>query len=160
MPSSYNGKILHVDLSEQRWWSEELDEIIYRKYLGGSALASYFMLRHIKPGIDALSPDNKLIFMTSVINGLPLSGANRYSAAGKSPLTGGFGEAEAGGYWGPELKRTGFDGEQPDRSTLSSTTTSASSAMRANIGDSFPARCRTASRMSWATTASACCRRA
>ena len=48
--------------------------------------------------------------MTSVINGLPLSGANRYSAAGKSPLTGGFGEAEAGGYWGPEFKRTGFDG--------------------------------------------------
>jgi aldehyde:ferredoxin oxidoreductase len=48
--------------------------------------------------------------MTSVINGLPLSGANRYSAAAKSPLTGGFGESEAGGYWGPELKRTGFDG--------------------------------------------------
>ena len=46
--------------------------------------------------------------MTSVINGLPLSGANRYTAAGKSPLTGGFGEAEAGGYWGPELKRSGL----------------------------------------------------
>jgi len=110
MPSSYNGKILHVDLTERRWWSEELEELIYRKYLGGSALSSYFMLRDIKPGIDPLGPDNLLMFMTSVINGLPLSGANRYSAAGKSPLTGGFGEAEAGGYWGPELKRTGFDG--------------------------------------------------
>ncbi|MFN2202541.1 MAG: aldehyde ferredoxin oxidoreductase family protein, partial [Caldilineaceae bacterium] len=54
--------------------------------------------------------DNLLMFMTSVMNGLPMSGANRYSAAGKSPLTGGFGEAEAGGYWGPELKRSGFDG--------------------------------------------------
>ena len=41
MPSSYNGKILHVDLTERRWWSEELEEIIYRKYLGGSALSSY-----------------------------------------------------------------------------------------------------------------------
>ncbi|MBX2997471.1 MAG: aldehyde ferredoxin oxidoreductase family protein [Caldilineaceae bacterium] len=110
MPKSYNGKILHVDLSDGRWWVEELDEKIYRRYLGGGALATYFMLRDMKPGIDPLGPENLLIFMTSVINGLPLSGANRYTAAGKSPLSGGFGEAEAGGYWGPEFKRTGFDG--------------------------------------------------
>lgn len=110
MPQSYNGKILHVDLTEQRWWTESPDEVIYRRYLGGGALATYFMLRDMPAGVDPLGPDNNLIFMTSVINGLPLSGANRYSAAGKSPLTGGFGEAEAGGYWGPEFKRTGFDG--------------------------------------------------
>jgi aldehyde:ferredoxin oxidoreductase len=110
MPTSYRGKILHVDLTETKWWVEELDEAIYRKYLGGSALASYFLLRDLKPGVDPLSPDNLLMFMTSVINGLPLSGANRYTAAGKSPLSGGFGEAEAGGFWGPEFKRTGFDG--------------------------------------------------
>ena len=110
MPSSYNGKILHVDLNERKTWVEEPSELIYRKYLGGGALATYFMLRDMQPGIDPLGPDNPLIFMTSVINGLPLSGANRYSAAAKSPLTGGFGEAEAGGYWGPELKRTGYDG--------------------------------------------------
>ncbi|MCB0094583.1 MAG: aldehyde ferredoxin oxidoreductase family protein [Caldilineaceae bacterium] len=110
MSQSYSGKILHVDLADQRTWVEELDESIYRRYLGGSALASHFMLRDIKPGIDPLGPENPLMFMTSIINGLPLSGANRYTAAAKSPLTGGFGEAEAGGYWGPELKRTGFDG--------------------------------------------------
>lgn len=110
MSQSYNGKILHVDLTEGRSWVEEPEELIYRKFLGGGALATHFMLRDIKPGIDPLGPENKLIFMTSVINGLPLSGANRYTAAAKSPLTGGFGEAEAGGYWGPELKRSGFDG--------------------------------------------------
>ena len=110
MAQSYNGKVLHVDLTDGRQWTEELSELIYRRHLGGGALATYFMLRDLKPGIDPLGPENELIFMTSVINGLPLSGANRYTAAGKSPLTGGFGEAEAGGYWGPELKRTGFDG--------------------------------------------------
>jgi aldehyde:ferredoxin oxidoreductase len=110
MSQSYNGKILHVDLTEGRTWVEELSEQIYRRYLGGGALATYFMLRDMKPGLDPLGPENPLIFMTSVINGLPLSGANRYTAAAKSPLTGGFGESEAGGYWGPELKRTGFDG--------------------------------------------------
>lgn len=110
MRNGYNGKVLHVDLTEGRWWVEELDDLIYRKFLGGSALSSYFLLRDLKPGVNPLGPDNLLIFMTSVINGLPLSGANRYSAAGKSPLTGGFGEAEAGGFWGPELKMSGFDG--------------------------------------------------
>ncbi len=110
MPNGYHGKILHVDLTEGRSWAEEPEELIYRKYLGGGALATHFMLRDLEPGIDPLGPDNLLIIMTSVINGLPLSGANRYSVAGKSPLTGGFGESEAGGYWGPELKQTGFDG--------------------------------------------------
>jgi len=110
MPQSFTGKILHVDLTRGETWVEQLDEVLYRRYLGGSALASHFLLRDVKPGIDPLGPENPLIIMTSVINGLALSGANRYTAAAKSPLTGGFGEAEAGGYWGPEFKRTGFDG--------------------------------------------------
>src|SRR5438132_12885476 len=61
-------------------------------------------------GVDALGPDNVLVFMTSVINGLSLSGTNRYTAAAKSPLTGGYGESEAGGWWGPELRAAGWDG--------------------------------------------------
>jgi aldehyde:ferredoxin oxidoreductase len=110
MSNSYHGKILHVDLSSNHQWVEELGESLYRKYLGGSALGAYLLLRDLKPGIDPLGPENNLVVMTSVINGLPLSGANRYSVLAKSPLTNGFGESEAGGYWGPELKRAGFDG--------------------------------------------------
>ena len=101
MAQSFTGKILHVDLTRGETWVEQLDEVLYRRYLGGSALASHFLLRDVKPGIDPLGPENPLVIMTSVINGLALSGANRYTAAAKSPLTGGFGEAEAGGYWGP-----------------------------------------------------------
>ena len=52
MPAAYNGKILHVDLSDGRTWVEEPDELIYRKYLGGSAMASHFMLRDIPVGAD------------------------------------------------------------------------------------------------------------
>jgi aldehyde:ferredoxin oxidoreductase len=110
MAKSYHGVVLHVDLSSSRSWPEEIAEHVYRKYLGGGALASYFLQRDLKAGVDPLGPDNLLVIMTSVINGLPLSGINRYSVAGKSPLTGGYGEAEAGGYWGPELKRAGYDG--------------------------------------------------
>jgi aldehyde:ferredoxin oxidoreductase len=110
MGNGYHGKVLHVDLTEHRSWVEELQDLFYRKYLGAGSLASHFLLRDLRPGVDPLGPENLLVCMTSVLTGQPLSGLNRYTVAGKSPLTGGFGESEAGGYWGPELKRTGFDG--------------------------------------------------
>jgi aldehyde:ferredoxin oxidoreductase len=110
MANGYNGRILRVNLSTREMTDEELPEAIYRRYLGGSALAAYYLLKEVPAGADPLGPDNKLIFMTSVINGTNISGANRYTAAAKSPLSGGFGEAEAGGFWGPELKAAGYDG--------------------------------------------------
>ena len=109
MPYGYNGKILHVDLSRGQWDIEEPDEAFYRTYVGGSSLASYYLLKSLAPGTDPLSEENVLVFAVSVLTGAPLSGFNRFTVAAKSPLTGGFGEAEAGGYWGPELKFAGFD---------------------------------------------------
>src|SRR3989440_4372704 len=104
------AKILHVDLTEHPTRVEELPETTARKYLGGGALAAHLLLRDLPAGVDPLGPDNMLVFMTSIINGLSLSGTNRYTAAAKSPLTGGYGESEAGGWWGPELRAAGFEG--------------------------------------------------
>ncbi|MCJ7687282.1 MAG: aldehyde ferredoxin oxidoreductase, partial [Desulfobacteraceae bacterium] len=109
MPYGYNGRILHVNLSTGRLEVEEPSEQWYRTYVGGSSLASYYLLKNIKPGIDPLSEENVLVFACSVVTGAPLSGFSRYTLAAKSPLTGGFGETEAGGYFGPELKFAGFD---------------------------------------------------
>jgi len=67
------------------------------------------MLKEIKPHTDPLSPDNLLIFAPSVITGAPAPAIPRYTVCAKSPLTGAQGEAEAGGWWGPELKKAGFD---------------------------------------------------
>ena len=110
MPYGYNGKILRVDLSNQEISIEEPSETIYRKYLGGGALAAYYLLNELEPGVDPFSPDNVLVFMTGVITGTNISGNSRFTVAAKSPLTEGYGESEAGGWWGPELKSAGFDG--------------------------------------------------
>ena len=110
MASGMTAKLLHVDLSTRQTRVEELPEVTVRKYLGGGALAAHILLRDMPAGVDPLGPDNVLVFMTSVINGLSLSGTNRYTAAAKSPLTGGYGESEAGGWWGPELRAAGWDG--------------------------------------------------
>lgn len=109
MPFGYNGKILHVNLSSGLHEVEEPSEIWYRTYMGGSAFASYYLLKGIQPETAPLSPDNVLVFATSVVTGIPISGFNRYTVAAKSPLTGYFGESEAGGYFGPELKFSGYD---------------------------------------------------
>ena len=110
MTLGYNGKILRVDLSTNTIAEETPAELVYRTYMGGSALSLYFLLKEQKAGVDPLGLENKLVFMSSVISGAPLPGLTRYTAASRSPLTGAFGEAEAGGFWGPELKMAGIDG--------------------------------------------------
>lgn len=109
MAYGYHGKILRVDLSNGKISIDEPDENFYRRYIGGKSLALYYLLNEMEPGVDPLGPDNLLIFAPSVITGAPLPGTSRFSVAAKSPLTGTYGESEAGGFFGPELKFTGFD---------------------------------------------------
>ncbi len=109
MPYGYHGKVLVVDLTTGTIDVETPDEAIYRRYVGGAALAAYYLLRELKAGVDPLGPENVLVFASSVINGTPAAGSTRFTVAAKSPLTGGYGEAEAGGWWAPEFKAAGFD---------------------------------------------------
>lgn len=109
MAKGFQGKILKVDLTRLSVAVEERSEYFYRTFMGGSAMASYFLLTEMRPGRDALGPENVLAVTTSVLTGAPLAGANRYTLAAKSPLNDGFGESEAGGYFSVELKKAGFD---------------------------------------------------
>jgi len=110
MPLGYTGKILRIDLSDGNIKEENIDQVFMRKYFGGKGFIGYYLLKEVHPDVDPLSPDNKLIFATGVMTGLPVSGMCRYAVGAKSPLTGGYGQAEAGGWWGPELKMAGYDG--------------------------------------------------
>lgn len=104
------GKLLRVDLTHQTISVERFDEPFYRLYPGGKALAAYLLLREIRPGTDPLGPDNVLVLVNGLITGAPISTATRFTAAARSPLTGAYGESEAGGFWGPELKLAGWEG--------------------------------------------------
>ena len=109
MPLGYTGKILHVDLSSQKIEIEEPDETFYRMYLGGRGIGYYYLLKLVPAGIDPFDPGNILVLATGVMTGSPLAAACRFAAVGKSPLTGTAGESEAAGFFGPELKKAGFD---------------------------------------------------
>ena len=104
------GKLLRVDLTAKKVTTEDIPEILFKRYLGGNTLALYYLLKEQKAGIDPLSPEANLVFMTSFITGTPGPGLSRMSIVGKSPLSGGYGETEAGGWWGPELKFAGYEG--------------------------------------------------
>lgn len=87
MQGAFNENQLRVDLTSGTTQVEEVPELIHRKYLGGSAMAAYFLVRELKPGIEPLGPDNVLVFTTCLTNGAPISGTTRFTAAAKSPLT-------------------------------------------------------------------------
>ena len=107
--SGYNGYILRVNLYNNSITKEVIDESFCRKYIGGAGFIAYYLWKELKPGIDALSPDNRLIFALGPISGLTLPGAARNCIGAKSPLTGGLAKSEVGGFWMAELKRGGFD---------------------------------------------------
>jgi aldehyde:ferredoxin oxidoreductase len=110
MPNGYWGRILRVDLSNQKISIDEPDEKFYRAYLGGRGIIAHYLLKEVPPGCDPLGPDNILVFAASVLTGMGIPGAGRNSVGAKSPLTGGYGEGEGGGEWGVKLRWAGYDG--------------------------------------------------
>jgi len=105
----YNGRIVRANLSQRTISVENPGEEFYRTYYGGWGFIAYYLLRELEPGIDPLGPENKLIIALGPVTGMPLGGSGRNAIGAKSPLTGGFGEADVGGFFGAELKRAGFD---------------------------------------------------
>lgn len=110
MPNGYNGKILHVDLTKGTLDVEEPEEAFYRKYLGGSAMGMHYILRDMPKGADPLGPENVLTLMAGVATGAAISGQSRINANAKSPISGGIGDSQGGGFFPAELKFAGLDG--------------------------------------------------
>jgi len=106
----YNGKILRINLTRGSVQQEKLEDRFCRRYLGGAGFIAYYLWKELKPGIDALSPDNILIFALGPVSGITIPGAARNCIGAKSPLTGGIAKSEVGGFWMAELKRAGYDG--------------------------------------------------
>jgi aldehyde:ferredoxin oxidoreductase len=105
----YQGKILRVDLTTGKTWNETPEPEFYRQYLGGWGFVAYYLLKEVPPGADPLGPENRLVFAGGVYTGTQLSGSGRSAIGAKSPLTGGFGEGDVGGFFAVELIQAGYD---------------------------------------------------
>lgn len=109
MAHGFMGKMLFVDLTSKQLKEEELDEKTARDYIGGYGLGAKILFERQKPGVDPLGPDAMLGLVTGMLTGTDALGGSRYVMVGKSPLTGGWGDANSGGNVGPYLKFAGYD---------------------------------------------------
>ena len=103
------SQILRIDLTTSSIEVEHLSEEFYRLYPGGKALAGYILLNELQAHTDPFAPENVLVIANGLLTGAPVSTATRYVVSARSPLTMGYGESEAGGFWGPELKMAGYE---------------------------------------------------
>jgi aldehyde:ferredoxin oxidoreductase len=110
MNRGYMGKILMVDLSKGEFLEEKIPDEVYEKYLSGLGLAAHVLYQRIPAGADPLGPDNILGFVSGLLTGTGSLFAGRWMVAGKSPLTGTWGDANCGGSFSPAIKRCGYDG--------------------------------------------------
>ena len=106
----YMGQLLRVNLTHKSISREPLREDWARDFVGGVGYSARIFYDEVKPKIDPLGPENKLIFMTGPLNGTMIPAASRSSLCAKSPYTGSFFHSIFGGYLGPQLKFAGYDG--------------------------------------------------
>ena len=103
------GQILRVDLTSGDYSIEDLDPDLAEDFIGGRGIASKILLDEVEPGVDSLSPENKVIFAVGPLTGTGVVGAARSMVVTKSPLTDGITSSNLGGHFGPELKFAGYD---------------------------------------------------
>lgn len=108
MKGFYN-KLLRVDLTNQTYNVEKIDDEVLKNNFGGKGLGTYLLNKNVKSGIDPLSKENKLIITIGPATDTIIPGASRYGVYSKSPLTGIYGESVSGGYVAPAIKKTGYD---------------------------------------------------
>jgi aldehyde:ferredoxin oxidoreductase len=105
----YTGKILRINLTEQKTSVESTSQQLARRFIGGTGYGGYLLYHEVPIAIDPLGPENKLIFVTGPVTGTVWPTAGRMAVVSKSPLTGIWAESHVGGHLGPEIKYAGYD---------------------------------------------------
>jgi len=102
------GKILKVDLTEERIEQQSFPKELGRKFIGGRGVNVKILYDKVKARTDAFDPDNRLIFGAGPLSGTLAPGSGRFNVTTRSPL-GFLGDSNCGGHWASELKFAGYD---------------------------------------------------
>jgi aldehyde:ferredoxin oxidoreductase len=109
MNGGYAGKMLFVDLTKRTLKEKALSRELTDNFVGGYGIGAKILYEMMKPGVDPLGPDSILGFVSGPLNATGAFFGGRYTVVCKSPVTGGWNDANSGGFFGPEMKRAGFD---------------------------------------------------
>jgi aldehyde:ferredoxin oxidoreductase len=108
--NKYLFRIIDVNLSNGRISKNLVSSEDLRKFVGGASLAAYLLYPYLTQELDPLSPDAPLLFITGLLTGTSGPAVGRFVICGKSPATKIWGESNIGGFFGPELRKSGVDG--------------------------------------------------
>lgn len=103
------GRVLHVDLTTGKHWVEEVDEAVYRQFLGGYGLGAWLMWKHFPAGADALAPEACFAICAGLLTGTGTPFSSRIQIVGKSPLTNTWADSNSGGSVASHLRQAGYD---------------------------------------------------
>lgn len=105
----YQNNVLRIDLTKKSAKAEPLRMDWAEKYIGSKGLAIKYLYEELEPGIDPLSPDNKLLLMTGPTTGTPVPCSGKLSISAKSPATGTINDCSIGGHSALQIKYAGYD---------------------------------------------------
>lgn len=104
-----NRKLGIVDLNKNKTHVKEIPIELRKRHLGGRGLNWYYLYNLIPPEVHPFSPENVLAVGAGLLTGFPALGAGRVQISTKSPITGGVGDSNMGGAFGPQMRFSGFD---------------------------------------------------
>ncbi len=105
----WNGRILHVNLSKEKAVADKYDAKMAKNFLGGRGFAAKILWDELKPGVDPLSPENRLVFAAGPLTGFALPSSGKLIVAAKSPLTWGYGDGNIGTLASVQMRKAGYD---------------------------------------------------
>jgi aldehyde:ferredoxin oxidoreductase len=105
----WNGVFLQVDLCKNKAIAELYNARIAFNFLGGRGFAAKILWDKLNPGVDPLSPENKLVFAAGPLTGVGVPNSGKFVVAAKSPLTGGYGDGNIGSVAAVQMRKTGYD---------------------------------------------------
>lgn len=100
---------MRVNLTRQKASPQTYDAETAEKFLGGRGFAAKILWDELKPGINPLSPENRLILAAGPLTGFALPSSGKLVVASKSPLTGGYGDGNLGSQAAVQMRRAGYD---------------------------------------------------
>jgi aldehyde:ferredoxin oxidoreductase len=105
----YLGNILHIDLTDRKFWLEDVGEDFALKYIGGRGFGAKIVLDNLREGLDPLGPENIIVIAPGVLSGLYVPASGKTSFVSISPLTGIYADSNMGGMFGVEIRQAGYD---------------------------------------------------
>ncbi|MGB9683493.1 MAG: aldehyde ferredoxin oxidoreductase family protein [Candidatus Bathyarchaeales archaeon] len=105
----WNGRFLRVNLTKQKAAVREYSAEMAKSFLGGRGFAAKILWDELKPGVDPLSPENRLVFAAGPLTGFALPSSGKLVVAAKSPLTGGYGDGNIGSHVAVQMRKAGYD---------------------------------------------------